>query len=488
MTPTLVPDRHTMRPATFVAWLIVATALGLLLRAAFLGRPSFWIDEIFTVLHTARIGEGNLSKQFGYVPTYITLWLADALPTRAQGLTPSTWAGAGVTETLVRLPSLVIGVLTIPILGWLARPIIGARAAVIFAALLAVSTWHLHMSQTGRFYTQQLLFYNMALLLYFRATSIGSKARLAMAMASLVLAFLSQPTALMIGLVLGIDWLLGVRRRDPDRLTGWSVVLGGVAAVVCIGILFYDVFNNTNDWSKFANATSQKPVVIVAGSIWYMNPAVALVAFTGVMTLLQREARLAIFLGVAAAAPILTMAALALGDNFVHVRYTFVALPAWLMLAAVALDRSCSGKTTETPRYLSAMPAAVVIVACAYQGVGYYTGGGGYRPAWREAFQELDSKMQPDELVFGDFHARMIGAYYLHRDAVTEVNHNNLWPQLVKLDRPAWIIDKVGTAGGLNWRRLKRDADLIWYFDRQVLQPYSSIKLFRYTPEVSEAE
>ncbi|NJR43602.1 MAG: hypothetical protein HC767_14075 [Akkermansiaceae bacterium] len=70
--------------------------------------------------------------------------------------------------------------------------------AVFFAFLLAVSTWHLHMSQTGRFYVQQMLFFNMAMLLYVHARLIGSVPRLVAALACLFLAFMSQPPAILL--------------------------------------------------------------------------------------------------------------------------------------------------------------------------------------------------------------------------------------------------------------------------------------------------
>ena len=45
--------------------------------------------------------------------------------------------------------------------------------------LLALSPWHLWMSQVSRFYMQLFLLYNLALLLYYQATMEGSRARAA---------------------------------------------------------------------------------------------------------------------------------------------------------------------------------------------------------------------------------------------------------------------------------------------------------------------
>lgn len=488
---SLNPDQHVdrVKPKAFLIWLCGATLLALVMRLLFLDRPSFWIDEIYSVMHASRLGEGNLTKQFGFLPTYLTLKLFGALPPAEIATDPSSWMRLGVTEWLVRIPSVFIGTLTVFVLGWLARPVVGARTAIIFAFLLAVSTWHLHMSQTGRFYTQQLLFFNMAMLLYFRATSIGDVRRLVASMVCLFLAFMSQPPAILLGVVLAIDWLLGFLDKDARRLTWPSVVAGGVTAALCCGLLAYDIYRNTDNWAQFGQTTSQTTPVVLAGAVWYMNPIVALAAGAGFLCLIQRSFRLSLYLLMVAFVPLLIMAGLAFTDFFVHVRYTFVILPAWLLLAAVALDRISLSLIGEYPFFIRHLAVAMVLMMCIYQDLEYYTAGGGYQPAWREMFDELKHTKQPGEIVYGDFHAEMLGAYYLEeQNAITKVTRKSLMPFLDEATEPCWIIDKVGTSGGLNWPALRDRADLIWTYDRHIMQPYSSIKLFRYTPASTGSE
>lgn len=487
----MITSDLTLRPnennRSFLLWLLGATLLALVMRVAFLGSASFWVDEIYSVMHAARLGEGNITKQFGFLPTYLVLKLTGALPSPDAAMDPSSWASLGVTEWLVRLPSVIIGVATVPILGWLARPLVGTRSALIFMVLLAVSTWHLHMSQTGRFYAQQMLFYNMALLLYFHATTIGSRGRLIASMVCLFLAVMSQPPAILLGVVLGLDWLFGARSKDSGRLTVPAMVAGGAAALVCGGMLAFDVTRNTENWAQFGKTTSQSAPVILAGAVWYMNPAVVLASIAGFLALFQKNFRLAMYLLLAALVPLLVMALLAFTDNFVHVRYTFVILPAWLLLAAVGLNRVSQPSLGENPIFLRWLAMGMVLIACLYQDIAYYTAGGGYQPAWREAFAELKEMRNPGERIFGDFHAQLLGAYYLEENSVEIVARKTLTPMLDEVTEPCWVIDKVGTSGGLNWPTLRDRADLIWTYDRHIMQPFSSIKLFRYTPpNVSE--
>lgn len=486
MSTQALGQQADMRPRSFLAWLALATLLALGLRLFLLGSASFWVDEIYSVMHASRLGEGNVSKQFGFVPTYLALKLAGALPGPEAAMDPSSWQSLGITETLVRMPSVVIGVLTIPILGWLARPVVGARVAVFFAFLLAVSTWHLHMSQTGRFYAQQMLFFNMAMLLYVHARLLGSVPRLVAALACLFLAFMSQPPAILLGIVFGIDWLIGLRGGEDKKYIIRSAVLGGITAVIIAAVLAWDISHRTKNWADFGKSTSQSAPVVLAGAIWFIHPAVAFVSATGFLYMAQRELRLACYLALCALVPLLVMAALAFSEFFVHTRYTFVILPAWLLLAAVALSRAMRPSLSEYPLFIRAIPMAAIVIASMYQNFEYYTAGG-YQPAWREAFAELDRRRQPGEPIFGDFHAEMLGAYYLQESAITVARKATLDEKLDAVQGPCWVIDKTGTGGGLFWPQLRERADLIWVFDRNIIQPYSSIKLFQYTPPAQSA-
>lgn len=480
--------RSDMKPGALWLWLIGATLLALVLRLMMLDRPSFWIDELYSVMHAARLGEGNITKQFGFVPTYIALLLAGALPSVDQAMDPSSWAAGGITERLVRMPSVVIGVATIPILGWLARPVVGARAAIFFAFLLAVSTWHLHMSQTGRFYVQQMLFFNMAMLLYVHARTTISTGRLVAAMVCLFAAFMSQPPAILLGIVFGVDWLIGLKAGDERRQIVRSALVCGITAAICAGLLAWDMTRNTANWAQFGKTTSQSAPVILAGAVWYIHPVVALASLAGFLCLVSRQPRLALYLALSALVPLVVMAGMAWSDMFVHTRYTFVILPAWLLLAGVAIDHVTRRSLSEYPVFLKAMPMGMAVLACMYQNVVYYTAGGGYQPAWREAFADLDEMRKPGEVIYGDFHAEWLGGYYMREMAITVVTRKSLAEKLDTATEPSWIVDKVGTSGGLNWPTLRERADLIWSYDRNVNQPYSSIKLFRFTPPATTSE
>src|SRR5262245_6711269 len=134
------------QPATFWIALVLATALGAFLRLSDLAAPSLWVDEFFTI---ARAGSDPLhwTNAVGYLPSRITLALHDAQLARIGLANIEEWQALGVSEYAARLGPAVIGVATIPLLGLLARPLVGGGAAAIAALLLALSPWHLYASQ-----------------------------------------------------------------------------------------------------------------------------------------------------------------------------------------------------------------------------------------------------------------------------------------------------------------------------------------------------
>ncbi len=472
-------------PAPRWYWLVLLglTGVALAMRLLWIDRPSFWIDELYSVMHTSRLGEaGNLTKQFGYVPTWITLSLAGVLPESEQATNPETWRALGVTHTLVRLPSAILGVVTVFLFGWLSRGLIGTKAALWFAAFLTISVWHLHMSQTGRFYAQQCLFYNLGLLLYFRATTLGSVWRLVISMVMLFLGFMSQPPALVLGVIIAIDWLIGTRAKQPSRLTVPALIVGAITALACAGVLLIDISARTSEWTQFAGQISQSWDRILLGVVWLVGPVTVLLAIIGWLRLFQRDQRLAVYLGMGAVLPVFAMAAMGATGQFVHVRYTFIALPAWLMLAAVGAVGDGTGSTDPIARLRSMAPGLLAISAGLLQCVGYYTGGGGYRPSWRDAIEYIETNRVEGDLVAGDEHAYWQARYYLGDTSPVRVMGTQLWELLETTDRRVWIIDKGGAGGEMRWPELRERGDLRWYFDRQILQPFSTIKVFLHDP------
>ena len=136
--------------------LFLITLFGAGLRFYKLGEWSFWIDEIYTINHAMR-HFGNWELILDHIPPYRN-WVPVSVILTAQAL--NIW---GLSEWSARLASVVIGVISLPILFFPTRRMFGDWVALLAVLLLAVSPWHIFWSQNARFYTGLLLFYTLLL-------------------------------------------------------------------------------------------------------------------------------------------------------------------------------------------------------------------------------------------------------------------------------------------------------------------------------------
>jgi 4-amino-4-deoxy-L-arabinose transferase-like glycosyltransferase len=121
-------------------WLVVA--LGAVLRLVALGHKSFWLDEITSVAivqqpsaafwHFLWHEEGNMAMY------YVLL---------------RPWLHFGNSEAIIRLLSVLPGVLSIPLMYLLGKRLFGPRAGILTAALFALNPCAIASSQEARAYS-----------------------------------------------------------------------------------------------------------------------------------------------------------------------------------------------------------------------------------------------------------------------------------------------------------------------------------------------
>lgn len=472
--------------------ILTATLLGAGLRLFHLDSASFWEDELKTIRDCAQLTEINRSKVFGYLPTAVTLWLQGIPPNQIPVAHPDQWRAMGITEGRARLASAIMGIVSIPCLALACYPLVGARAAGILGLFLAVAPWHLYWSQAARFYTQQFLFYNLCLVWYFRATQTGSRGRMVGALVMLLLAFLTQPPALVILMVVGADWLVGLIRKEPVRL-GWTGWIGFAAVLaICALVLRLDVKERTGQWAQFIGDTYNSPVKMVVGSIYLIMPAVALTAVLFLPSMLATRRRLAIYLVLAGILPILVFAAAAT-KSYVGLRYTFVSLFPFLVLAAMGCGLLYETLRERVGRLAAATLPGILLTIMAFTDYTYYTAGYGYHERWREAFAYVAQYRQPGEPVYVPGTSlpcpdgktiiieSLIGRYYLEDGSV--IAGLPTVDALRALPCPAWLVIEARDGFGRRRQRWLDDtAELKAYFNLRVVQPSSSVHVYRFVP------
>lgn len=462
----------------FTACLVAATILGAALRIYQLQDASFWNEELYTIRSCTDLASVHHSKVFGYLPTALGLWLHGVNPHDIPVARPEAWRAMGVTEWWARLPSCLIGIVSIPLLALAAGRVIGGRAAGLLALLLAVSPWHIYWSQASRFYTQQYLFYNVALLWYFRATADASRRRFIAAMAVMVLAFFTQPPALVICAVFAADRLIGWMRRDGVRIAPFDWAAGVAAVGVCLLVWRLDFQRNPDQWTQFAGSLYQTPAKLVLGTAYMVHPVLLLFAALSSIWLYAERPRLALYLVFGAVVPLAAFAVLST-RSYVALRYTFVTQFSWAALAALG---AAELSRVLRPRFRWAgavAPAGILLTAMMLMNYGYYTSGRGFHTRWADAYAYVARQRQPGEAVLAK--KPRMGRYYLE-----DRNVDSLPPtveELRALGRAAWIVvetDDAVRGRVLEW--IDSVADWRRSFDVRVIQPYSSVRVYYFDP------
>jgi 4-amino-4-deoxy-L-arabinose transferase-like glycosyltransferase len=162
--------------------LAALTALAALVRFAWIGDQSFWLDEAFTA--------GGVDRGFGGLLS----WVADheATPPLYYAL---AWLWArlfGDGEVALRSLSAVLGTAAVPVAFLAARELFDRRTGLVAAALVAVNPFFVWYSQEARSYSLLVLMAALSLLAWARALNVPSAGRLAIWAAVGALALLTH--------------------------------------------------------------------------------------------------------------------------------------------------------------------------------------------------------------------------------------------------------------------------------------------------------
>ncbi len=507
---TVVSQRSSLRGPWFALILLLITAIGAGARLYELDRPSFWGDELRTI-GTAGMSISDLRQSpraLGQLPTIIGLRANGIDVTQIDPDRPHEWKGLGINEWNARIGACIIGILTIPVLILASRRILGTSAALMTGLLLALAPWHIVWSQAARFYTIQFLFYTLCLIWYFQWRN-DRKARLLLAaIAALVLAFLSQPTALLALAVMATDLSIGVLRNEVNftRIEG---ILIGIGGGICVLLLTYYISANPGTWGRFVAFNDDNgyhyPSTLFAGTLYMVQLPVVAVACLSALWLTRRDRPLAQFLLIAALAPLLILSVWSI-KNFVGLRYVLITLWWWLALAGIGLAALYDFVTSQCTAYgeahaddmkgawqviqnhaLALAPMAVVIAGLLVPLYAYYEDGYGYRGRWREAFDYAMSHRTPDEVIATTANQKHVAQYYCGEEHVQEMNWT-LGEMLDEFHAPTWIVFHAETSVRGTAQEWARDgAEMRAVFDLRVPQPIEKVSVYRFVPELAEA-
>ena len=476
------------QPAIRLFWLYFALILVLAagLRMYKLTEWSFWEDELYSIRSASNLNSEQLSKRIGQVPTWLTLQLDGVDFDKVTPDNVAQWQSLGVRPLGARLGPSLVGILSIPLLCLAGRRLFGDRTSLILALLLAISPWHIFWSQAARFYTIQFLFYNLALLFYLRSCTQRSARLAVLSGIALILAYMSQPPALVICLVLLADVVGCLVRQEPIKLPVLGWVAGILSVLICIALLRYDMSSASDQWDYWGQLQGHNWRIIAASMLLRNEPVIVVTAGLAAIGLLRHHPRLVTYLAAGAVLPILVFMILSLSDNYyVHERYCFIVHFAWLALAAMGLNAIWQRVSDEFGSALAACTTLVVTASLGWTLLGYYTEGYGNRRRWNEAFVYVNEQIKPgDDVAVLSSMRTPIGKYYLQTDDLIPYNDFPTSPTMLgNLNNPTWLVlPAVSATQGELYPWLNDLTDLKRYYDLRLLQPFASVRVYYYTP------
>lgn len=201
--------------------LAVAILVGAALRFYHLGANSLWVDEFATLFVAAHSPADilRLSSTANFIPPLYFLLVHGVLQVFSE------------SEVALRLPSVVAGICTIPVVWLLTAELTMSRStASIAGALVAVNPLHLWFSQEARPYALLLFFGCCALLSLTRAVRTGSLGFWIAFSVCTGLAILTHTTGLIFGVV---AWAWALWSSDRRRVLRPLLVASLAAGLAC---------------------------------------------------------------------------------------------------------------------------------------------------------------------------------------------------------------------------------------------------------------
>jgi hypothetical protein len=393
----MIPGR---RPALHAVILLMV--VGALLRFWQLGSASLWLDEAASV-------------KFAGLP-WSVLWLSgydNAPPLYYSVLKLALWFGD--SEAMIRVPSVLFGVLTIPVVYWAGRVLAGPRAGLVAALYLTLSVAHVEYSQEARGYSLLVFALCIALvgllLLFVRSRAAQGAAvdrpgrhvqiaGLALYGLGVLVALYTNNIAVFFVFVAQLVFLyhwITQAHRDRALALRWLLVnaLVFLLWLPWLHIVLTQLIGNGS------MAWLVQPSVMGAARIWshvigfnYVSPsplgfnlALCLLCLYGALRLRPQPSVAWLLLAVAMLAPLLIWLV-----GFVHPLYMERTI-IWALLGSVLL---VAAGVDAMQGWKAPVSVVALIVLSAWSVLGYHATGAAENTDWRTGYAAWERGLDPD--------------------------------------------------------------------------------------------
>jgi uncharacterized membrane protein len=326
-------------------------------------------------------------------------WIPVSVILTAQAL--DMW---GVSEWSARLASVMIGIISIPILFFPARRMFGEWVALLAVLLLAVSPWDIFWSQNARFYTSLLLFYTMALFTFYLGLERNRPGYFILFYGLLYLAFSERLFAFFIFPVIGVYlaalWMF--KFEKPQGLTVKNIGLITVPILLGGAIELYSRFASGEsrffaDFNWFFLYRNDDPIRLLGNISFNIGIPLMVLALCSGFFLILRKDRAGLLMTVNAIVP-LAMLVAANPFIFTKDRYIFMILWSWIVLAAVAIHEMCKN-VSGRHKWLALGVLTVLLADAGGDLILYYRANHGNRAEWKTAFYIIQEQSRPEDVV-----------------------------------------------------------------------------------------
>jgi len=312
-------------------------------------------DEYYTVYTAAERYKSGLN------PAYHTLALG-------------SFKLFGINEWSLRLPAVVLGILSVPIFYITWRSLFGHTTALVGALLIMFSSWHLWHSQWGRFYTGVFLFGSLSYFLYLKAVRSGKWSHLLWTLLANLGAVLFHATAVMVPATCALFSLVVLVSSQHNKWSDYSRQVAAVYLGLCgtLALITLPYFWNIADvWYGIDQTWGYGPFQQALQITKYVQIPIAVSALLGLILLLRQDLPSGIFFSIGIVVPTL---ALLMGSAFVAIRpdYMFYSLPLILVVAGYLCDQV---SRTQLNFRLPAYAITIILIASLMpEWVSHYSG------------------------------------------------------------------------------------------------------------------
>jgi hypothetical protein len=405
VSPENIERRHRISPGLLVAGLTILAAA---LRFWRLGDWSFDSDEVWMLQDSLDLNTKNPRPLLYLLNHYL---VSPFLPLDEFGL---------------RLLPAVFGVLVVPVFYLVCRRLVGTRAALFGALLLAVSPLLVYYSQFARYWSLVFLLSTV----YPYAIYLGLRERnrrmLALGLVTGGLAVVAHPSSIFPVAGLGVLMVATYRNREQraQLWSRWTFPWAASLLVIVVGLVAVRFIPMLQGWIvahdkqpgetvfllHASSVQGVKQVAYLLGFVESLTLPLVLAGTLGMYLLWQGRGRpLALMLASMFIFPLVFLVLLSFRTP-VSAFYLLSTVPVFFIGAGVFLDRLADVDLGLRARWLiSATVAAMIVAAGAPTLVSQYRDG--RRWDFRGVARWLDGRLAPEDVVFSD--QAQVLAFYL---------------------------------------------------------------------------